>query len=207
MDFSILGPLEVREGGRVLPLGGAKQRALLAMLLVHANELVPSDRLIDELWGEARPEAAAKALSVAVARLRKVLAQEGSAAGTQGVLRTHSPGYELRVARGRLDLHRFEDLANAGRRASDPASAARDLHAALSLWRGPPLADLSYASFLQPEIARLEELRMAALEERVDADLALGRHAELVGELEAGVGAHPLRERLRAQLILALYRS
>ena len=199
MDFLLLGPVEARERGRMLPLGGAKQRALLALLLLHAGEVVSSDRLVEELWAEAGP-GGPKALSVAIARLRRTL-------GGDHHLITRAPGYALRIAGDQLDLLRFERLAAEGRAASDPATAAARLHEALALWRGPPLADLAYEPAFQAEIGRLEELRIAALEDRVDADLALGRHAAVAGELEALVADQPLRERLRGQLMLALYRS
>jgi DNA-binding SARP family transcriptional activator len=207
MEFLILGPLEAIDGGRKLPLGGAKQRALLAQLLLHANEVVSSDRLIDQLWGEAGSTDGAKSLSVAMARLRKALAAGQSSGEGDGVLITRPPGYELRLARGQLDLHRFERLVADARAAAEPAAAAAKLRDALGLWRGPPLADLAYESFCQAEIARLDELRLAALEDRLRADLELGRHADLVGELESLVAEHPLRERLRELLMLALYRS
>jgi DNA-binding SARP family transcriptional activator len=207
MEFLILGPLEASDDGRKLPLGGAKQRALLALLLLHANEVVPSDRLIDELWAGARPPNAAKSLTVAVSRLRKTLESRHSASEQNSLLVTRAPGYELRLAPGQLDLNRFERLLAEARTATDPATAAETLQTALALWRGPPLADLAYESFAQAHIARLEELRLAALEERLRADLELGRHADLVGELESLVAEYPLRERFHGQLMLALYRS
>lgn len=210
MDFKILGPLEVRDGDRPLPVGGARQRALLALLLLHANEVVSSDRLIAELWGEERLEGAPKALQVAVSRLRRTLEPQRPPGQPAGLLVTRPPGYELRLERGQLDLQRFEDRAAAGKQAlaaGDPAAAARVLGDALALWRGPPLADLAYASFAQREIDRLEELRLGTLEARLEADLALGRHSDVVAELEALVDRHPLRERLRLQLMLALYGS
>jgi DNA-binding SARP family transcriptional activator len=202
MEFRILGPLEVWGEGGEVPLGGPKPRALLALLLLHLNEVVPADRLIDELWGEGSPEHAATALRVNVARLRKALPRD--------VVATRSPGYVLRVEPDALDLHRFERMADEGRSllARDlAAEASARLQDALSLWRGPALADFAYESFAQPAIARLEEIRLAAIELRMDADLALGRHDELVGELEALVAEHPLRERLRRALMTALYRS
>jgi DNA-binding SARP family transcriptional activator len=198
MDFRLLGPLEVIERDRPLALGGVKQRSLLAILLLEANELVSTDRLIDQLWGATPPATCAKSIQVYVSRLRKELGD--------GRLATRAPGYVLRVEPSELDLARFEQLAAEARRAS-PETAARKLREALALWRGPPLADLAYEPFAQAEIARLEEMRLAVLEQRIDADLALGRHADLVGELEALIARHPLREGLRAQLMLALYRS
>ena len=202
MEFLILGPLEVWDGGAEVSLGGPKPRALLAGLLLHPNEVVPTDRLIDELWGEDSPEDAAAALRVNVSRLRKALPQD--------VLTTRSPGYVIRVEPDELDLHRFERLVDEGRSLLArglAADASERLHDALALWRGPALADFVYESFAQAAIARLEEIRLAAVELRIDADLALGRHDELVGELEALVAEHPLRERLRRHLMTALYRS
>ena len=210
MDFQILGPLEVRRENHPVSLGAAKQRTLLAILLLHAGEVVSSDRLIEGLWGEAPPETAAHALQVYVAQLRKALEPGRSRGAPHEALLTRTPGYLLRVEPGRLDAERFEHLVAEGRnalRSGDPVVAAKRLHEALELWRGPALADFTYEPFAQGEIARLEEVRLAALEERLDADLALGAHAQLVGELEALVREHPLRERVRGQLMLALYRS
>lgn len=200
MEFRILGPLEVADGDRVIPLGGAKQRALLALLLLSANEPVSSDRLIDELWGEQSPESGRTALQVRVSQLRKALGGAGAA------ILTRAPGYVLRVEEeDQLDLHRFERLVREADEA-EPVAAAAKLREALALWRGPALADLAYEAFAQPAIRRLEELRLASSEKRIDADLACGRHAELVGELETLVAEHPLRERPHAQLMLTLYR-
>jgi DNA-binding SARP family transcriptional activator len=197
MEYRLLGPLEALEDGRSLALGGAQQRALLAVLLLHANQVVSRDRLIDELWGEAPPATAAKIVQVYVSRLRKQLGETR--------LLTRAPGYVLRAEPAELDLGRFETLLAEARR-GDTQTAAEKARAALAMWRGPPLADLAYERFAQAEVVRLEELRWAALELRIDADLAAGRAAELIGELEALIAAHPLRERLRAQLMLALYR-
>jgi len=202
MEFRVLGPLEVWHERGEVSLGGTKVRALLVMLLLHPNEVVPTDRLIDDLWGEDSPERAAAALRVNVSRLRKTLPQD--------VLTTRSPGYVLRVGPDELDLHRFERLVDEGRSLLArglTADASVRLREALSLWRGPALADFAYESFAQAAIARLEEIRLAAVELRIDADLALGRHHELVGELEAHVAEHPLRERLQMFLMTALYRS
>jgi DNA-binding SARP family transcriptional activator len=198
MDFRLLGPLEVSDNERSLALGGVRQRSLLAVLLLQANELVSTDRLIDQLWGPVPPATALKGIQVYVSRLRKTLGE--------GRLATGAPGYALRVEPEELDLARFEQLAAEARRTS-PEGAARKLRKALSLWRGPALADLAYEPFAQVEIARLEEMRLAVVEQRIDADLALGRHAELIGELENLVTRSPLRERLRGQLMLAFYRS
>ena len=204
MDFRILGPLEVDEAGRAIPLVSGRQRALLALLLMHANEPVSADELIDQLWGEHPPAAPRKSLQIQVSRLRKAL----GACSTR--VATRPNGYLLHVEPGELDLDRCERLAGQGREAlatDDPRRAAEQLREALALWRGPPLADFAYESFAQSEIGRLEELRLALLEDRIEADLGCGRHAELVGELEALVAEHPLRERLRRQLVLALYRG
>jgi DNA-binding SARP family transcriptional activator len=197
VEFSILGPLKVLDGGRDLTPGRAKQRALLAMLLLHRNQVVASDRLVEALWGEAPPASAATALHGHVSALRKLLGAER--------IGTRAPGYRLRVDPGELDLARFESLVAAAR-SDGPEERSTRLREALALWRGDPLADLRDESFAHRELLRLAELRVAALEDRLDADLARGRHRELVGELEALVAAHPFRERLRGQLMLALYR-
>jgi DNA-binding SARP family transcriptional activator len=196
MEFRILGPLEVRQGDRVLKLGGAKQRAVLALLLLHANEVVSRDRLIDELWGDSPPETAPTALQVHVSQLRKALGRD--------LIVTRPPGYLIPVGDGQLDLQRFERLV-ASARGEEPPEAARLLTEALALWRGLPLAELDL-SLARAERTRLEEQRLAALEQRIDADLGLGRHVDLVPELESLVREQPLRERLRGQLMLALYR-
>ena len=202
MQFRILGPLEVVERDVVRPLGGAKQRAVLAILLLHRGELLSGERLVDELWGERPPATAGKTLQGYIYRLRKALGED--------VLRTRGRRYVLTVAPAQLDLDRFERLSGEGREAlsaGDPAAAAERLRSALALWRGPPLADFAYEPFAQVEIARLEEVRLATLEDRIEADLKLCRHCQLVPELQALVREHPLRERLRGQLMLALYRS
>jgi DNA-binding SARP family transcriptional activator len=188
MDFRILGPLEVISDRKVVDLGGPKQRTLLALLLLEANRVVSSDRLIEALWEETPPETAGKALQVYVSKLRKLLGKER--------VETKAPGYLLHVDADEFDLPRFQRLQQEGK-----------LQEALSLWRGPPLGEFAYERFAQAEIERLDELRLACLEERIERDLAVGRHAELVGELERLVNEHPLRERLRSALMLALYRS
>jgi YVTN family beta-propeller protein len=202
VEFRILGPLELVVDGRPVELPGGRQRTLLALLVLHANEVVSSDRLMDGLWGEQPPATAAKVLQNAVSQVRRSLGN--------GLIVTRAPGYLLRVEPEAIDARRFESLLEEGREtlaAGEAAEAARIFRDALGLWRGPPLDDFAYEPFAQTEIARLEELRLRALEERIEADLALGRHADLVGELERLVADHPLRERPRGQLMLALYRS
>jgi DNA-binding SARP family transcriptional activator len=199
VEFRILGPLEVVDGDRLLTPAGPRLRALLVLLLTSANQVVSADRLIDELWGAQPPRDAANALQYHVSRLRKALAPHS-------LIETREPGYVIRLASDQLDLLRFERLL-AETQNAPPESASGILREALGLWRGPALADLAREPFAQPEIRRLEELRLVALERRIDADLALGRRAELVGELEALTRQLPYRETLRAQLMLALYGS
>jgi len=202
MEFRILGPLEVRDQQGPLPLGGAKPRAVLAVLLLHANAAVSAERLAQALWGEDVPPRAVKTVQVHVSRLRKAL-------GDDDVIETSPAGYRLRVEPGELDAERFERQVAEGRRAlaaGDCETAAAALRAALDEWRGPALADLAGEPFAQAEIARLEEHRLTAVEARVEADLGLDRDAELIGELQRLVAAHPSRERLAGQLMLALYR-
>jgi YVTN family beta-propeller protein len=198
VEFRILGPLEVVGDDGPVALGGGRERALLALLLLHANEVVRTDSLIEELWRGEPPASAAKALQVYVSRLRKRLGAE--------VVVTRARGYAVVVAHDQLDVARFERLVDEARGAG-PLEAASKLRDALSLSRGPPLPELANEPFAQADVARLEELRLAALEDRIDADLALGRHSELVAELELLVARNPYRERLRRQLMLALYRS
>jgi DNA-binding SARP family transcriptional activator len=209
MDFRILGPLEALDEGRAIALGGSKQRALLALLLLHANETLSTDRLIDELWGERPPANAAKTVQMQISRLRKALAGEAGN-GSAGVVVTRERGYELRLDSDRLDAHRFERLVAEGRSeltGGHPERAVAAFEGALSLWRGAPLAEFAYEPFAQREIARLDDLRAAALEQLIEAKLALGGHAEVVGQLEALISEHPYREHLRALQMLALYRS
>ena len=198
MEFLVLGPLEVRRDGQPVEVRGSKRRALLALLVLHANEVVRSDRLVDELWGEKPPGNAPAALQNHVFRLRKDLGAE--------VLVTKPWGYVLRVDPDRIDLRRFECLVTEARTLPVEERRGRLLDA-LALWRGPALADVADEPALVGEVARLEELRLSAVEQRVDADLELGGHPELAAELEGLVAEHPLRERLRGQLILALYRA
>jgi ABC-type transport system substrate-binding protein/DNA-binding SARP family transcriptional activator len=206
IDYRILGPLEVSANGRVIEVGGPKLRALLVILLLRANESVPRDVLVHELWGERPPVGAQHSLDVYVSRLRKSL--DGAAAGP--VVVTRPGAYSLRLAEGQLDALRFEDLVGQGRAAlaaNAPDQAAEKLRAALELWRGQALADLANGHGPRVEAVRLEELRLSATEDRIDLDLALGRHADVVVELEALAAEHPLRERLHGQLMIALYRS
>jgi DNA-binding SARP family transcriptional activator len=197
MEFRVLGRLEVVEDGRVVPVERQRARAVLAFLLLHANEPVSGERLIDEVWGPEPPKSAAASLQNYVSHLRKAVGRD--------VLVTEAGGYMLRVDPERFDLARFERLVADARRATDPRDRAERLRAALALWRGPALEDLAFEAFAQPEIRRLEELRLEAVEERIDAELASGEGAGLVGELERLIEEHPLRERLRGQLMRALY--
>jgi DNA-binding SARP family transcriptional activator len=207
MRFELFGGLAVwDDDGRPLPVFGPSRRGLLAILLLHADEILTADRLIDELWGERPPATAAKSLQVHVWRLRKAL----GAAGTGGPLGTQGCGYVLRVKPGQLDLEVFERLLGEGRAAlSDGRAQAASvaLTQALALWHGPALAEFGDQQFARDASSRLEELRLEAMEARIEADLLLGRHRALIAELKALIAANPLRELLRAQLMLALYRS
>jgi DNA-binding SARP family transcriptional activator len=208
-SFGILGPIELHAGDQRLPAGGPRQLALLAFLLVHANRAVSNEQLQEALWGE-HAAGGLKPVQMAIARLRRSLEPLERAASAGPALRTVGGGYLLRVAPGELDAGVFEDRVAEGRAlldAADAAGAARTLAAALGLWRGPPLADVALEAFAWPEIRRLQELRLGALESRIEADLALGRHREVAGELAALSAEHPERERLCAQLMLALYRA
>jgi DNA-binding SARP family transcriptional activator/flavin reductase (DIM6/NTAB) family NADH-FMN oxidoreductase RutF len=201
MDFRLLGPLEARGENGPVALGGATPRALLAVLLLEAGRTISGARLVDELWGEDAPASARKMVQITVSHLRKLL--------PTGVLRTHGAGYCLQVDADALDLARFERLAGEGRAAlaaGDPRGGADRLAAALALWRGPALSEFD-KPFAAREGLRLEALRLSALEDRIDADLALGRHAAVAAELDALVRDHPERERMRGQHMLALYRS
>ena len=202
MQVRILGPFQLEDGGQEITIGGARQRAVLADLLLNANEVVPSERLLVDLWSEDSPASAANALQAAISRLRRVL--------PPGRLITAAPGYALRIFPAELDAKRFEQLISEGRDAlggGAPATAARMFDQALSLWRGPPLADFRYEPFAQAEMARLEELQLTCLEERIEAHLVLGSVGALTAELQRLVSEYPLRERLRGQLMLALYRG
>ena len=202
MDFRILGPLEVHDGDREVRLRGGKEKALLALLLVNANRTLAIDRIVDELWGEEVPETAQKMVQIYVSRLRRLLAP--------GTLNTRPPGYSLRVEPDELDLHRFERLVAEARSSLDDGraqQASAGFRAALELWLGPALAEFSNEPFAAAEAGRFEELRLSALEGWFEADLRLGRHGDLVGELEVLIVRYPLREGLRQQHMLALYRS
>jgi len=208
-EFGILGPLEVSRSGGAVPLGGPRQRAVLALLLLEANRVVSLDRLAEDLWAGHPPEGWVTTVQIYVSHLRQALEPDRARGAAGEVLVTRGRGYLLRVGRERLDAARFEDGFAAGRAALEAGryeQAAGTLRQALALWRGQVLADLADYGFTRPEAARLEELRLAAVEARIDADLALGRHDALTAELEQLAGEHPMRERVHGQLMLALYR-
>ncbi|MGH3772862.1 MAG: BTAD domain-containing putative transcriptional regulator [Pseudonocardiaceae bacterium] len=207
MEFAILGPLEVLDQRRRVEVSSAKERLLLAVLVVHANQVVSADRLVEVLWGTEPPVTAANTLQTYVSHLRRALEPNRLPRAKDGLLGTRGYGYVLAVSPEAVDAVRFERLARDGHDAlfSDPVRAAETLRAALALWRGDPLAEFGFELFAQAEIARLTELRAAVVEDRVEADLALGRHAALCGELSRAVLEQPLRERLWSQLIRALY--
>ena len=197
IDYRILGPLEVLSGPRSLPLGGLKQRAVLGALIVNANRVVSRERLIDDLWGNDPPETAVATVQTYISRLRKLL--------PPGTVVTRPPGYVLTADAQAIDVKQFEALVTRARTTHD-GGASQLLRKALELWRGTPLAELR-EPFAQIERARLEHQWLAAVEQRIEADLALGRDVELIGELEQLIAEHPHRERLHGQLMLALYRS
>ncbi len=211
MEIRILGPLEVVEEGRVSAIASPRQRALLALLLVHAGRPVSTERILDALWGDSPPESGAGSVAFHVSRLRAAMERgPGDAPGAgngRGPITTEAGGYALRIELDAIDATRFERLAREGREllADEPAKAAAQLREALSLWRGEPFENLADDAFLQPEIARLHELRLRAFEDRFEADLSLGRGRDIAGELESLVAQEPLREHLRAQLMRALY--
>ena len=206
MEFRILGPTEVLEGTRQLTLPGGRGRALLVLLVLHAGEAVAADRLIDELWGEGPPPTARTVVHGLVSRLRGVLEPGRHKAQSGALLQTVGGGYRLAIEQDAVDAHRFTRLIDDARGAPTEVRAAQ-LSAALALWRGPALADFAYEPFAQRAITSLEELRTQAIEDRIEADLASGRAAGLVPELEELIQAHPFRERLRGLLMVALYRS
>jgi DNA-binding SARP family transcriptional activator len=202
VEFRILGPLEVTARSRTILLPAAKQRTLLGVLLLHPNEVVSPEQLADELWGERTPPSATKLIQTYIGKLRTAL---GS-----GLIETRPSGYLLRLDGEALDAARFQRLADEAKHLADagePLDAASRYCEALSLWRGPVLVDVSFESLARNEVRRLEEARMVALMDRIDCELVLGHGDELVPELQALVRRYPLRERLRAQLMLALYRS
>lgn len=208
LEFRVLGPLQVAKAGRLLPLGGFKQRGLLALLLLDRNRVVPRDLLVDALWGERPPPSAANSIQIYVSKLRRLFGDGETAEA--GAIVTEPPGYRLRVLPGELDADQFERLIAEGSEAlgaGEAERAAETFAEALTLWHGPPFADFAAEPFARAEIARLEQLRLRALEERIEAQLSLGRHTEVLAELPTLIDQHPLEERLRAQLMVALYRS
>lgn len=208
-EFAILGPLRVVRSGAALPLGGPRQRAVLALLLVELNRTVPTDRLIDEVWDGEPPDGAVTSVQTYVFHLRRALEPDRARGAPGEVIESRNHGYLLRAGPLATDAGRFEAGLREGREALDAgryAEAGTTLRRALALWRGAVLEDLGDHGFVRREAARLEELRLSALEARIEADLALGRHTTVVGELEQLAAGHPLRERLSAQLMLALYR-
>jgi DNA-binding SARP family transcriptional activator len=205
VEFRILGPLEVLDDGRPVALGRLKERIVLAVLLLHANEFVSRERLIDELWGTSPPATARKAVNVYISKLRQTLMRNGHAP-----IDTAEGGYRLVVDRDLLDAERMRSLIAQARGCvadGESDTASQLLQEALALWRGPTLAGIQLESFGRDEVAQVDELRLAALMDRIDCDLALGRHEQVLGELNLLVREHPLRERLRAQQMLALYRA
>ena len=207
MEFRVLGPLEILDdSGGVVDLRAAKERSLFLSLLLRANEVVSSERLIDDIWGERRPESAVNVIQTYVSHLRRLL-QPGHPSTNHALILTRAPGYLLRLEPGQLDRDRFDTLVAEARSQDDPERAVELLRAALGLWRGPPLQEFALEDFARAEIARLEDLRLSVIGERIELELRLGRHADLVGELEALVAEYPLREQLRGQLMRALYGS
>src|SRR5664279_627817 len=202
----MLGRVDVLDGHLPLAIGGTKQRAVLAMLALRVNKIVSTDFLVDGLWGQTPPASALNVVQAYVSRLRKVLSAARPTNQLVDIVRRR-PGYLLELDAEAVDVHRFERLARQGVAAvpAAPGRAAVPLREALALWRGSPLAEFTVEPFAQTEIPRLEELRLTVVAARVDADLAVGGHTELVGEIEALLVRHPLNERLHGQLILALY--
>jgi DNA-binding SARP family transcriptional activator len=204
LDFRILGPLEVVDDDRPVRLGGPKQRAVLAILLLDVNRVVPIERLVDDLYREAPPASALTQIQAQISQLRRLFG------GADSPIETRAPGYLIRLTPEQFDLRRFErsiDDAGELRSSGDLSTAVRRYREALDLWRGPALADFAGHPFAQPAIARLEDLRLSIIEERIEVELALGRQLQVVSELEELVSEHPFRERLHGQLMLALYRS
>ena len=209
MQFRVLGPIQVVEDGNTLAVAAGHQRALLALLLLHVNRVVTTDRILDELWGDDPPETGAKTVAFHVSRLRDALRPSRAPGETDGVVATAPGGYMLRAVPDQIDACRFERLALEGRQLlrDDPETARTRFADALGMWHGEPYAELADAAFLQPEIRRLEELRLQVTEDRFGADLALGRHADVIDELTVLVDEHPLREHARGQLMVAQYRA
>ncbi|HKN46059.1 MAG TPA: AfsR/SARP family transcriptional regulator, partial [Propionibacteriaceae bacterium] len=202
MKIALLGPVEVTQSGRRIRLSGPKQLALFAMLALNAGRSVPVDRLVDALWGDSNPSDGVNALQHQVSRLREAVGRE--------YVSWQGSGYALQVPVDAVDVQRFERLASEGRavlRRGDGETAATTLRSALDLWRGPPLDGLPSYPWVLAEVARLDHLWLDVIEDRLDAELFLGQHADLVGELDALAVAHPYRERLWGQLMVALYRS
>ena len=202
MEAAILGPLVVRCDGREVAIGAAKQRALFTLLLLRRGQLVPIETLMDQLWDGRPPVTATKVVQVYVSQLRKVLGE--------GLIDTQPGGYRLRIEPDSLDAARFENMLTRGRAllsAGDARQAGIVLHEALAMWRGPPLAEFRFEAFARDEIGRLEELRLVAVELRIEADLAVGQHHAVVAELEPLVREHPTREGPLRLYLLALYRT
>src|SRR5438034_2628737 len=206
MNFGILGATEVRDEARRVELPTGRARSLLALLILHTGEPVAAERIIDELWGEDPPRTAGTVVQGLISRLRRLLEPGRAKGGPSAILKTAGTGYCLAIAPESIDANRFKGLLDRAR-AATPKERSEILADALGMWRGPALADFTYEPFAQRAIAALEELRIQAIENRFDADLALGRGGELVAELEETIAAHPFRERLRGFLMLALYRA
>jgi DNA-binding SARP family transcriptional activator len=210
MRFSVLGSIEVTSDAGPLELGGVKQRAILGYLVLHANKVVPTSHLLHAMWDGTPPPTARKMIQNAVSGIRRVLTGQSQTGHTAAALRTHPPGYRLQVDPETVDLQRFRTLAREGRAAigdDAPERGAELLRAALALWRGRALADLVEAGYRWSELTALEDERLSALEDRLDAELVCGRHREITPELEVLTATEPLRERLCEQFMLALYRS
>ncbi|HEV7650982.1 MAG TPA: AfsR/SARP family transcriptional regulator [Actinophytocola sp.] len=209
MEFSVLGSIEVTAGDVRLELGGVKQRAILAYLVLHANKVVPTSQILEVMWDGSPPPTARKMIQNAVSGIRRMLSHHGEP-GTTPMLRTHPPGYQLRLDTEDIDLYRFRRRAREGRAAiadGNPARGAELMHDALSLWRGRALTDLVETGISWSELTAIEDERLSVLEDRLDAELTCGRHREITPELEVITATEPLRERLCQQFMLALYRS
>jgi DNA-binding SARP family transcriptional activator len=203
LEIRVLGRVDALVGGHALPLGGSKQRAVLAMLALRANRTVSADELIDGLWGDRPPASAAKMVQLYVHRLRKAFGKDSSEAR----IVTRGRGYELQLPDEAVDAGRFERLVDRARAEAERGIVNGSARGALELWQGAPLADVASEPFAGPEIRRLEELHLRAIELAIDAELAAGRHAEAIGRLEALIAQHPAHERFHAQRMLGLYRA